>query len=340
VTVEGLDLSHWDRVNEYSLAGKGFVVIKLTEGSGYVDPAFSTHLAKALAAKVIVGAYHWARNDAGIDAQARFFVSRVPAGVTFLAVDNEGTAMMGTYQLAALINAIRKYDARNLPILLYMSDSQFKAAGQDYNWVAKWSSTPPARRWLLWQYSSGSHNTSGEDQDRFAGSLTELRGILGVPIAPDSGTAQPVGDSMKLTAVQDQGGSAKLDADGPVWRVADGAQVNASKGAEWLVVGSCMFDSPGLAGTTLSAGYMIAANAADHELHVVAKSRVTFTPDPKFVDDGYTKETQDAAVAAQAAADKAALDAALAEAQAALATAAETERKRIAAAEAVRIASI
>jgi hypothetical protein len=186
MTVEGLDLSHWDNTSDYSLTGKGFVVIKSTEGNGYIDPSFDDHLAKAKAAKVLIGSYHWCRNDAPIDGQAQYFVDHTrDKAITFLALDNEGTFRMGRSQLASLFAAVRKYDDRNLPLLLYMSESVFLYnSGQDYNWPAKWGSTPPSGDWLLWQYASGSHNTSGEDQDRFDGSLTQLRAILGGEMTP------------------------------------------------------------------------------------------------------------------------------------------------------------
>lgn len=84
--------------------------------------------------------------------------------------------------------------------------------------------------------------------------------------------------SMKLTDVKDAAGTATMVADGPVWEVATGRRVNAQSGTTWQVVATCKYDSPGQDGDGTSAGYMIAANAPDGELHVVAVVRVRFTP--------------------------------------------------------------
>lgn len=88
------------------------------------------------------------------------------------------------------------------------------------------------------------------------------------------------GESMKLTTVVPVAGTVTMDEAGPVWNVATGARVNAQQGTTWVAVSTCQFDSPGDADGSLVNGYSFAANAPDKELHVVAKSRVTFKSSP------------------------------------------------------------
>lgn len=342
MTVEGYDLSHWDGISDYSLVGKGFVIIKVTEGTGYVDPSAGLHLAKAKAAGVMRGAYHFTRDDSGIDAQAKYFVAHAPADYTFLVTDNEGPHVMTDAQLTTLILAIRKYDTLNRPILSYMSDSGFLNSGQDYNYVAKWGSTPPSRPWLIWQYQSGSApGSGGEDHDRYAGSLAQLTAILG------GGT---MGDTMNSYNVPKVPSDVLVATGKTLWPNDAMSATDTSR----IIV------SPGRRmpyhGGTATVGIVEYVN--DTGVHT-GKTYFAHPGDltdlkaiPMGVDDGFTKATQDAAVlaqkaaddtacaqsttaavAAQAQADKVVIDAAnaaTAKAQADLVSAAAAERERLA----------
>lgn len=304
MTVEGLDLSHWDSPNEYSLTGKGFVAIKATEGTGYVDPGAGGHFAKARAAGVIMGAYHFARDDSGIASQGQWFLDNVPDDATFLAIDNEGAHVLTDAQCTALISYVRANDPLGRPILLYMSDSQFMACGQDYNWVAKWGSTPPSRNWLLWQYQSGSHNASGEDQDRYAGTIEQLRILIGA----QGGAADMNSYNVPKVPSDVLVGNNKTIYTSDALDPNDPNRVIISPGRRMPFHG-------GPSGIGI-VEYVTAAGAHTGKTYFAHSADLTNVL-PIVTDDGYTAATQAAAVAAQKATDAAALSTAVASQKAA-----------------------
>ena len=73
----GPDLSHWQGKMNFKksrAAGATLVYIKATDGIGFVDPRFKENWQAALGEGLKVGAYHYFRNDAGVDAQALNFL--------------------------------------------------------------------------------------------------------------------------------------------------------------------------------------------------------------------------------------------------------------------------
>src|SRR4051812_41440578 len=82
----GADVSHWQSATP--TAGLSFLFVKATEGTGYADPMYATHIGRAVGHGLLPGAYHFARRSADIDLQARWFV-RHAAGARALAVDVE-----------------------------------------------------------------------------------------------------------------------------------------------------------------------------------------------------------------------------------------------------------
>jgi len=183
VTVLGVDVSHW-QTSTPSLTGLGFVIVKASEGTTS-DPKYAMHIANVKAAGKLAGAYHFARDDIDLDRQAAWFATHSP-GATFLAVDVEGTHATTTAQTRLLIERIRVHDTLGRQVGLYMSESGFQEAGQDFDWVANWSNTPH-HPFLIWQYRG-----SPLDQDRYEGTLAQLRAALApIPKAPDSGV-EPV----------------------------------------------------------------------------------------------------------------------------------------------------
>jgi hypothetical protein len=323
--VLGLDVSKWQPTTP-SLQGMGFLFARATVGT-QVDNMYDTHISNARRANLIVGAYHFAYKGSIISIAAQVKAFLAAAGdVDFYFIDVEGVNAPSHSEVHDFLHAMHVAGKK---CGLYHSASGYFDAGQDYNWVAKWGSTPPAGAWQFWQYQG-----SPLDRDQFNGSHDDLVRFAGYPTTPTAPPTDTIGDSMKLTSLTPLTGRVKMDADGPVWEVADGSQHNVQGGSEWEAIATCMYDSPGAAGTTTGPGYVFIANSNEHSPFVVSKARSTFTPaKPVVVDDGYTKATQDAAVAAQKQADQAAItaaNAAAAKAQADLATAAGTERERLA----------
>lgn len=81
----GLDLSHHQAASldlaQCRREGVEFVFIKSSEGSGFVDPAFTANLNKARAAGLLVAAYHYVRSNATAAAQVANVARVVPKDV-------------------------------------------------------------------------------------------------------------------------------------------------------------------------------------------------------------------------------------------------------------------
>jgi hypothetical protein len=72
MTVKGIDVASFQSTT-YSTAGLGFVMVKATEGTGYVNPRHAAQVAHARAAGLVVGHYHFAR-PGSVTAQAAYFL--------------------------------------------------------------------------------------------------------------------------------------------------------------------------------------------------------------------------------------------------------------------------
>lgn len=284
-TARGIDVSRWQSAYVptgevaafIDLTGLDFLFARASIGTR-VDPLYDGHIARARRAGLITGAYHFNWDTISVAAQVKAFLAAA-GDVDFYFIDVEGG---NAFSQAQTHEFLRLMHVAGKKCGLYHSASGYFDVGQDYDWVAKWGSTPPSGDWEFWQYTSDGHlpGYSGRlDLNRFNGTRADLLALAG-RLAPDTDIETTGDSSMKLTAVSAVSGTATLSADGPVWNVATGARVNASKGTDWRVVGKCHYDSPGEDGTSKSPGYLIAANAADQELHVVAQTRVTFVPTP------------------------------------------------------------
>ncbi|MFT9848530.1 GH25 family lysozyme [Aneurinibacillus sp. REN35] len=71
--IKGIDVSHWNGVVDWKKVaadGVKFVFLKASEGTSYVDKTFKTNAARANAAGIHVGAYHYAKFDSVAEAKA------------------------------------------------------------------------------------------------------------------------------------------------------------------------------------------------------------------------------------------------------------------------------
>ena len=141
------------------------------------------HAKNVLAKGKVLGAYHFGTGDAGALAQAKAFLAAVGNKPSFLVLDLERNASgttMSKARATAFIKAVKALDPLKRKVGLYHSDSGWPGnIGQDFNWVAKWSATPPTRPWRLWQYRG-----SPLDLDQFDGTVTEMRAYFKMPSAP------------------------------------------------------------------------------------------------------------------------------------------------------------
>ncbi len=182
----GIDVSKW-QPSLPDLEPVDFLFARASIGTT-IDSRYADHIATAKAAGIVTGAYHYNWGTLSIAAQVTTFI--LAAGkVDLYAVDVEGSSGSVAFSQAETAEFIRLMHEAGLKCGLYHSASGFFDAGQDWDWVAKWSTIPPAS-WDFWQYTSDGYlpGYSGRlDFDRFNGTLAELHELAGMS-GPDSGT--------------------------------------------------------------------------------------------------------------------------------------------------------
>ncbi len=142
-----------------------------------VDALYAQHIAEAKAAGIVTGAYHFNHDALSVASQVTTFIAAA-GDVDLYALDVEGLNAFSEAQTAEFIDLMH---AAGLKCGLYHSASGFFDAGQDFDWVAKWSTVPPAS-WDFWQFTSSGTlpgYTGRLDFDRFNGTLDELHALAG-----------------------------------------------------------------------------------------------------------------------------------------------------------------
>ena len=95
MTVSGIDIASYQST-DYSTAGLGFVMVKATEGAGYVNPRHAAQVAHARAHALVVGHYHFVR-PGSMSAQAAYFLRHAaPRAGDVLALDWEDSGVSNT----------------------------------------------------------------------------------------------------------------------------------------------------------------------------------------------------------------------------------------------------
>lgn len=177
--LKGIDVSTWQAIG----TGDGdfdFVIVKATEGDGYVDPKCDGHYQRAKAQGKLLGVYHFARPDLGnsAEAEAEFFVNNIQGyiGEAILVLDWE-VDTGNTGWAKRFLDKV--YALTGVKPLIYMSASVVngndwsEVGAADYGlWIAGYPArynvsnpeTPSADDmpyglgawsfWAIWQYSS------------------------------------------------------------------------------------------------------------------------------------------------------------------------------------------
>ncbi len=206
--LEGIDVSHWQNAIDWTkvaAAGKTFAFLKASESTTYVDPTYQANRAAAKANGIVVGAYHFARPDAGandaVNEADHFVDTAAPvAGELVPVLDLEVNGGLDKATLQAWVRAFldHVYDRTGQRGIIYVSPSfwqnsmgnvtTFASGGYKVLWIAHWTtaSSPsvPASNWggngwTFWQYTSSGvvPGIGGAvDLDRFNG--TDLAKVL------------------------------------------------------------------------------------------------------------------------------------------------------------------
>ncbi len=198
---EGIDISHWQGDIDWTqvrAAGKAFAFMKASEDIDFIDSTYGLNRARAKAAGLIVGAYHFAQPDPSPGdavAEADHFIATagIADGDLPPVLDLERTGGLPPAALQTWVKAylerIRErtgvrgviYTSPNFWATNMAGTDWFATNGYRVVWVAHWTTAPsptvPASDWAgfgwtFWQYtSSGSVAgiTGRVDLDRFDG---------------------------------------------------------------------------------------------------------------------------------------------------------------------------
>lgn len=154
------------------LAGVDFVGVRACYGS-LRDTMWATHSAAVRAAGLPLVAYCFGRSSHYVPvADQVAALLAVPADGYALDVEADGSLVGMTEPEAALF--VQLVHGRNKRIGLYHSASGYPDVGQDWRWVASWTTAAPAIPWDIWQYRG-----SPLDLDRFDGTRAQLLARIG-----------------------------------------------------------------------------------------------------------------------------------------------------------------
>ncbi len=147
--MNGIDISRWNPV-DLSKVPCDFVIIKATQGTGYVSPEFTKQITQAISLNKLVGIYHYAGGGGAIP-EAEHFIKTVQPyiGKAILVLDWEGeqNPNFGNPDYAlAWLNYI-KIQTGVLPFI-YMSKSVCRQYKKSWNpqfplWCAQYKNQQP-----------------------------------------------------------------------------------------------------------------------------------------------------------------------------------------------------
>ncbi len=165
----GVDVSHFDGDIDFEVmkqSGVHFVYMKATQGTGFIDPKYSTNAEQATETKLVHGAYHFYQPNEDPIAQAKFFLKTIEPNQHGLppALDVEITADTTPEEIKAGVKQWLAYVEKvtQCQPMLYSNGSYWQTnLGAEFNdypfWLADYSETmspPPGLNNIhLWQHS-------------------------------------------------------------------------------------------------------------------------------------------------------------------------------------------
>lgn len=174
--LKGIDISHHQRgINSYG-SDVDFVIIKATEGVGYVDEQCDRLYQQAKKDGKLLGVYHFARPDLNNSAiaEADWFIKNIQGYIkeAILVLDWESGYLGNVAWVKAFLDRVK--EKTGVKALLYASRSPINSfnwssvADADYGlWVADYGANTgqagnkPVVKWwpfyALWQYTSRGH---------------------------------------------------------------------------------------------------------------------------------------------------------------------------------------
>jgi hypothetical protein len=178
--MEGYDISHHQEETP-DLSGVDFVIVRACYGAT-PDEMYLVHAEAVRDAGKVLGAYMFLRpveeSGESVEDQVNTFLL-ASADADFWAIDREKDGDDPQMKAADVRKTISLIQAHGRRVGLYASDSMFRDFGQNWNWVARWSTNEPETPWDIWQWEGGGDDKL--DNDRFVGTIGGLL-ALGAPL--------------------------------------------------------------------------------------------------------------------------------------------------------------
>ena len=196
------DISHYENVSQdfvtTAQAGIAAVILKATQGTGFVDPTFLPRVAEARAAGLLVGAYHFLDSSSPAEQVAHFLTVAVSEGmVNWLALDWEPYPASQASTIQAATAAASVQAATGKWPILYTIRSMLSAPNKTLSncplWLAEYGTRPICppgfTAWRLWQHTDGQVGSAVVpvpgigpcDRSKFAGTVDQLSAWWSAP---------------------------------------------------------------------------------------------------------------------------------------------------------------
>lgn len=227
--MKGIDISNWQANLNAGTINADFVIVKATEGTGYVNAVCDKHYQQAKAAGKKLGVYHFARNGSNsARAEAEFFVNNTKGyhKEAVLVLDwEDGGNVANTAWAKQWLDIVQQLTG--VKPLIYMSESVVNShdwtevVKADYGlWVAKYrdnvadfnynmelaGARPSVKYWpfyAIWQWTSSGRldgydanldlneaYLTAEQWDKYAGGKAVGTVVTPAPVTPTPAPAQ------------------------------------------------------------------------------------------------------------------------------------------------------
>lgn len=206
--LKGIDISAWQKDMDISKIVADFIIVKATEGNGYINTYYEKQLQQAIDLGKKVGIYHFARNSKNsVDSEIDYFLKYALKykGVAIPILDWEDTDTSNVTWAKQWLDKVS--EAFNCKAWIYMSSissenrhnwsevanagyplwvAQYKDYGIDYNYdMSNAGNKPNVKHWsnyIMWQWTSVGKldGYSGNlDCNVFYGDISDWNNLLG-----------------------------------------------------------------------------------------------------------------------------------------------------------------
>ncbi|MDQ7160604.1 GH25 family lysozyme [Lactococcus lactis] len=191
--MNGIDISSYQAELNAGIVPSDFVIIKVTEGTNYINPTWEEQAGQVIQTNKLLGFYHFASTGNPI-AEADFFVSVVKdyIGKAVLVLDFEAGAINAWGNIGARQFLNRVKEKTGVYPMIYMSAEvtrQFNwsiVSGNNALWVAQYASMSPtgyqSEPWTDGK-GYGAWSSAAIHQYSSAGSLANWNGNLDINLA-------------------------------------------------------------------------------------------------------------------------------------------------------------